>query len=74
LNDPMIFVNQGGVPLHSSNAGLQFASARNNRAQFRGNQYGDRSGWHWCPAYRNDLAVRTDSRSRLHDQEYGWTR
>lgn len=39
LNDPMIFVNQGGVPLHSSNAGLQFSSARNNRAQFRGNQY-----------------------------------
>jgi hypothetical protein len=44
-NDPIVFINQGGVQLHGSNAGVQYASARANRAQFRGNQYGAHTGY-----------------------------
>ena len=44
-NDPILFVNQGGVQLHGSNAGIQQASARANRAQLRVNQYGANTGY-----------------------------
>jgi hypothetical protein len=39
-----LFINQGGVALHGSNAGIQYSSTVANRAQIRENQYGANAG------------------------------
>ena len=38
--DPLLLINQGGVQLNGSNAGIQYATTRANRAQHRFSQYG----------------------------------
>jgi hypothetical protein len=38
--DPMVLINQNGVQIGGSNAGVQYSTTRANRAQFRGNQFG----------------------------------
>ena len=38
--DPLVLINQDGVQIAGSNAGVQYSTTRANRAQFRGNQFG----------------------------------
>lgn len=39
-----VFINQGGVALHGSGSGVQYASTTSSRAQYRVGQYGNHTG------------------------------
>lgn len=58
--DPLVLINQGGVQISGSNAGLQYSTTRANRAQFRGNQFGANNAGPGVTGYKSRGAAIGD--------------
>ena len=55
--DPMVLINQGGIQIAGSNAGVQYSTTKANRAQFRGNQFGPNAAAAGITGFKSRAAV-----------------